>query len=94
MYKWKNEYRQQHIDSIIDHDAQIKSLSHYLSIGRCINDEHLAAKKRCEYAKNYYCKIKDTRSPKTDEQKAKEKEYHKNYYDKIKEKRVLESREV
>ena len=44
MYKRKKEYRQQHIDSIIDHDAQVKSLSHYLSIGRCINDEHLQKK--------------------------------------------------
>ncbi len=42
--------------------------------------------------KNYYCKIKDTRSPKTDEQKAKEEEYHKNYYEKIKRERTRDSR--
>ena len=57
------------------------------------NDEHLR-KKRCEYSKKYYYKIKDTRPPKTEEEKARGKEYHKNYYEKIKEKRVLKSRDV
>ena len=78
---YMKEYRQQHKDSIID--AQERSHK---------NDEHLR-KKRCEYSKKYYCKIKDTQLPKTEEQQAREKENHKNY-EKIKRERVLESREV
>ncbi len=57
------------------------------------SEEHLR-KKRCEYSKKYYYKIKNTRPPKTEEKQAREKEYHKNYYEKRKEKRVVENREV
>ena len=79
------EYRQQHKESIIDAQKRYREAHK--------NDEHLR-KKRCEYSKKYYCKIKDTRPPKTEEQKKREKEYHKNYYEKRKEKRVVENREV
>ena len=78
-------YRQQHKESIIDAQKRYREANK--------NDEHLR-KKRCEYSKKYYCKIKDARPPKTEEQKAREKEYHKNYYEKMKEKRVLEGRVV
>ena len=77
---YMKEYRQQHKDAVID--AQIR----YREAHK--NDEHLR-KKRCEYSKKYYCKIKDARPPKTEEQKAREKEYHKNYYEKIKQERDL-----
>ena len=52
------KYRQQHKEAIID--AQIR----YREAHK--NDEHLR-QKRCEYAKKYYYKIKDTRPPKTKE---------------------------
>ena len=82
---YMKEYRQKHKESIIESQKRYREAHK--------NDEHLR-KKRCEYSKKYYCKIKDTRPPKTEEQKAREKEYHKNYYEKIKEKRVLESRDA
>ena len=71
---YMKEYRQQHKDSIIEAQKLYRETHK--------NDEHLR-KKRCEYSKKYYCKIKDTRPPKTEEQKIREKEYHKNYYEKI-----------
>ncbi len=83
---YMKEYRQQHKESIIDAAQKRYREAHK-------NDEHLR-KKRCEYSKKYYCKIKDTRPPKTEEQKAREKEYHKNYYKKIKRERALKSRDV
>ena len=71
------EYRQQHRDSIIDAQKRYREAQK--------NDEHLR-KKRCEYSKKYYYKIKDTRPPKTEEEMTREKEYHKNYYEKNKSK--------
>ena len=82
---YMKEYRQQHKDSIIEAQKRYRETHK--------NDEHLR-KKRCEYSKKYYCKIKDTRPPKTEEQKAREKEYHKNYYEKIKRERVLKIRDA
>ena len=82
---YMKEYRQQHKESIVGAQKRYREAHK--------NDEHLR-KKRCEYSKKYYCKIKDTRPPKTDEQKVKEKKYHKNYYQKIKEKQALESRDA
>ena len=81
---YMKEYRQQHKESIVDAQKPYREAHK--------NDKHLR-KKRCEYSKKYYYKIKDTRPPKTDEQKAREKEYHKNYYEKIKRERVLKSRD-
>ena len=75
---YMKEYRQQHRDSIIDAQKRYREAHK--------NDEHLR-KKRCEYSKKYYYKIKDKRPLKTDEQKARAKEYQKNYYDKIKRER-------
>ena len=82
---YMKEYRQQRKESIVDAQKRYREAHK--------NDEHLR-KKRCEYSKKYYCKIKDIRHPKTDEQKAREKEYHKNYYEKIKQERALECRDV
>jgi hypothetical protein len=82
---YMKEYRQQHKASFVDAQKRYREAHK--------NDEHLR-KKRCEYSKKYYCKIKDTRPPKTEEQKAREKEYHKNYYEKIKRERALECRDV
>ena len=74
IYTWKN------IDNST-RDSIIAAQKRYREAHK--NDEHLR-KKRCEYSKKYYCKIKDARPPKTDEQKEREKEYQKNYYDKKK----------
>ena len=82
---YMKHYRQQHKEAIIDAQKRYREAHK--------NDEHLR-KKRCEYSKKYYYKIKDARPPKTDEQKTREKEYHKNYCEKMKEKRVLESRDA
>ena len=76
---YMKKYRQQHIDAIIDAQKRYREAHK--------NDEHLR-KKRCEYSKKYYYKIKNTRPPKTDEQKARAKEYQKNYYDKKKKTRT------
>ena len=63
------EYQKQHKDTITDAKKCYREAHK--------NDEHLR-KKRCEYSKKYYNKIKDTRPPKTEEEKAREKEYYKN----------------
>ena len=76
---YMKEYRKQHKDAITDAQKRDREVHK--------NDEHLR-KKRCEYSKKYYCKIKDRRPPKTDEQKARAKEYQKNYYDKKKKTRT------
>ena len=73
--QYMKEYRQQHKDTITDAQKRYREAHK--------NDEHLR-KKRCEYSKKYYCKIKDTQPPKTDEQKVKEKKYHKNVLTTIK----------
>ena len=68
---YMKEYRKLHKDAIMDAQKRYREAHK--------NDEHLR-KKRCEYSKKYYYKSKDSRPPKTDEQKARGKEYHKSYY--------------
>ncbi len=60
---YMKEYRQQHKESMVDAQKRYREAHK--------NDEHLR-KKRCEYSKKYYYKIKDTRPPKTEEKQAKE----------------------
>ena len=79
------EYRKQHSNAIVETQKRYREAHK--------NDEHLR-KKKCEYSKIYYYKIKDTRPPKTNEQKIKEKEYHKQYYEKTKQQRSLKSEEL
>ena len=76
---YMKEYRKQHNGAFIDAQKRYREAHK--------NDEPLR-QKRCEYSKKHYYKIKDTRPPKTEEQKAREKEYHKKYYEKIKQERV------
>ena len=58
------EYRKLHKDAIMDAQKRYREAHK--------NDEHLR-KKRCEYSKKYYYKSKDSRPPKTDEQKTRGK---------------------
>ena len=69
------EYRHQHRDSIIDAQKRYREAHK--------NDEHLR-KKRCQYSKIYYCKIKDTRPKKRPLKKAKEKKITKTIMKKTK----------
>ena len=82
---YMKEYRRQHTDSIINAQKRYREAHK--------NDDHLR-KKRCEYSKKHYYKIKDSRPPKTDAQKLREKEYHKHYYEKTKQERSLKSKEL
>ena len=58
---YMKEYRQQHKAAIIDAQKRYREVHK--------NDDHLR-KKKCEYSKKYYYKIKDARpAPKTEEQR-------------------------